>query len=157
MKRKTSFIFALLCAVVQGAWAWEGSGTESDPYLIKRNVDWWDLDANVRKGNNYKDQFFRLANDLDTEGIQVGTEDKPFCGTFDGDGHTLTFDMGVIGNGMEEWINYVDDYCAPFVRLDGATIRHLKVEGRVFSKKKFAAGIVSFIDGDEPTTSMTAM
>ena len=145
-------ILALLCAVAQGAKAWEGSGTESDPYLIKKNVDWWDLDANVRKGNNYKGLFFRLANDLDTEGIQVGTEDKPFCGTFDGDGHTLTFDMGVTGNGMEEWINYIDDYCAPFVRLDGATIRHLKVEGRVFSKKKFAAGIASFIDGNEPTT-----
>lgn len=46
----------------------------------------------------------------------------------------------------------VDDYCAPFVRLDGATIRHLNVTGGIYSSHKYAASIVSIIDGDKPTT-----
>ena len=53
---------------------------------------------------------------------------------------------------MPDRFEYVDDYCAPFVRLDGATIRHLKVKGSIFSRHKFAAGIASLIDGSRTTT-----
>jgi len=45
-----------------------------------------------------------------------------------------------------------DDYCAPFIRLDGATIRHLKVTGEIYTSHQFAAGIASLIDGATATT-----
>ena len=33
--KKILSILALLCAVVQGAWAWDGKGTKDNPWLIK--------------------------------------------------------------------------------------------------------------------------
>ena len=40
MKQRVRFIVALLLMAVQGVWAWEGSGTSTDPYLIQ-NLDEW--------------------------------------------------------------------------------------------------------------------
>ena len=33
-------MIALLCTIVQGVWAWDGSGTSTDPYKIKNSADW---------------------------------------------------------------------------------------------------------------------
>ena len=144
MNRKVLFMFALLCAVAQGAWGWDGSGTSADPYLIRTSADWKQLADDVSGGNSYSGKFFEMAADIDAQGISVGTSDKPFSGTFSGGMHTLTYNRG----GAEP----VDDRCAPFIRLDGATIRDLKVTGKVYSSHKFAGGIASLIDGTAVTT-----
>ena len=144
MNRKVLFMFAMLCAVAQGAWGWDGSGTSADPYLIRTSADWKQLADDVSGGNSYSGKFFEMAADIDAQGISVGTSDKPFSGTFSGGMHTLTYNRG----GAEP----VDDRCAPFIRLDGATIRDLKVTGKVYSSHKFAGGIASLIDGTAVTT-----
>ena len=140
-------VFLLL--VVQTAWAWDGEGTSSNPYLISSTTDWNLLAQSVVGGNSYSGQFFRMTADIDAGGLSVGTENMPFSGTFDGDGHTLTFDRG--GSTETEFV-LVDSDCAPFVRLDGATIRHLNVAGAVYSNHKYAAGIAMIIDGSGQTT-----
>ena len=148
-KKAFLLTFALVCSVAQGAWGWDGSGTSTDPYLIQTNADWQQLADDVSGGETYSGIVFRMTVDIDTEGKSVGTEEKPFCGIFDGDGHTLTYSQG----GMKEYgWDYIDDYCAPFVHLQGATIRHLKVTGEVYSRHKYAAGIASIIDGQGTTT-----
>lgn len=38
MKYKAFLTIALLCLLVQSAWAWNGSGTSADPYLIKSSA-----------------------------------------------------------------------------------------------------------------------
>ena len=50
MNRKVLFMFALLCAVAQGAWGWDGSGTSADPYLIRTSADWKQLSNEVGGG-----------------------------------------------------------------------------------------------------------
>ena len=149
MKQKALMTIALLCTVVQWTWAWDGSGTSTDPYLIKNSADWKQLADDVNGGNSYSGQFFEMTADIDAEGVSVGSESKPFSGTFSGAMHTLTYDRG---GALPDRFEYVDDFCAPFIRLDGATIRHLKVKGGIFSRHKFAAGIASLIDGSRPTT-----
>ena len=60
-----------------------------------------------------------------------------FSGTFDGGGHTLTF-------------NYTatDEKVAPFRYITGATIKNLRVAGTINAGGyKFAAGIVSISNG----------
>ena len=150
MKQRLFYLFAFaLTMVTQGTWAWDGSGTSTDPYLINNAADWRQLADDVSGGNSYNGQYFEMTADIDAEGISVGKSDKPFSGTFSGGMHTLTYDRG---GAMPDRFEYVDDYCAPFIRLDGATIRHLKVKGSIFSRHKFAAGIASLIDGSQTTT-----
>jgi hypothetical protein len=90
-----------------------------------------------------------MTADIDAEGVSVGQSGKPFSGTFDGYKHTLTYNRG---SATSESVEFVDDYCAPFSLLEGATIRHLTVEGTVCSRHKWAAGVASRIDGETATT-----
>ena len=149
MKQKAFFMLALLCAIAQVAWAWDGDGTSADPYQIKSSADWKQLADDVNGGNSYSGKYFEMTADIDAEGISVGNESKPFSGIFSGGMYTLTYDRG---GAKPDRFEYADDYCAPFIRLDGATIRHLKVKGSIFSRHKYAAGIASLIDGSRTTT-----
>lgn len=101
-------------------------------------------------GNNYSGKFFEMTTDIEVNGVSVGAEGKPFSGTFSGAMHTLTYNRG--GADAQGKMQTVNELCAPFICLDGATIRHLKVEGAVYSSHKFAAGIASLIDGTGVTT-----
>ena len=139
-----------MCAVVQGAWAWEGSGTSTDPYLIKTSDDWKEFARSIRWGYDFQGKHFRMTADIDADGATAGSDQYSFNGTFDGDGHTLTYNQGSYDSQQEP--TFVDDYCAPFVRLNGATIRHLNVTGSIYSNHMYAAGIASIIDGSSVTT-----
>jgi len=94
--KKTLVTMALLIIVAAGAWAWDGSGTQTDPYLIQNRADWKQLADDVSGGKSYSGRFFRMTDDIDALGISVGTAVWPFSGTFDGDGHTLTYNRGEI-------------------------------------------------------------
>ncbi len=154
MKQKfflTALVF--VCAIAQQVLAWEGSGTQTDPYLISSSADWKRLSDDVADGNTYSATVFRMTVDINAKGLSVGTEEKSFNGVFDGDGHTLIYNRGSRTE-TTEGVDYVfaEDYCAPFVLVKGATVRHLNVTGTIFSKHKYAAGIVSVVDGTAQTT-----
>ena len=149
MKQKAIALLALLLITVQYMWAWDGSGTQADPYKIKSSADWQEFAIKVSMGNSYQGTFFKMTNDIDANGINAGTSTFAFNGTFDGGNHTLTYNRG---ENNAQGVQAVDDYCAPFVLLNGATIRHLKVTGTIYSKHMHAAGIASLITGANPTT-----
>lgn len=149
MRKRIPFVLLMLLTSFQALLAWDGAGTSSDPYLVRSASDWQQLSGDVSGGNSYVGKFFLLTADIDAGGRSVGAEGKPFCGTFDGDGHTLTYARG---SSSPDGLVFADDYCAPFVLLEGATIRHLNVGGSVFSNRKFAAGIASMVDGEVATT-----
>ena len=111
MKQRLFYLFAFaLTMVTQGTWAWDGSGTSTDPYLINNAADWRQLADDVSGGNSYSGLYFEMTADIDAEGISVGKSDKPFSGTFSGGMYTLTYDRG---GAMPDRFEYVDDYCAP--------------------------------------------
>ena len=75
----------------------------------------------VADGNTELDAV--LTADIELTGnVMVGTSTNQFAGTFDGDGHTVTYNYDITTN-----------YCGLFSYVNGATIRNLKVEGSVTS------------------------
>ena len=138
-----TLLAALICATTT-AWAqttFLGSGNSTDPYLLKSSNEWEALAKQVAEGKNFQNQFFRLSADIDTKGIQVGSLEKPFCGVFDGDNHTLTFSVG-----DNTGDNNAKAPTAPFGCLRGAIVRHVKTTGMVFTDNAQNGGIAVCID-----------
>ena len=110
-----------------------GAGTEESPYQIADATDWDNLAYNVDTcEESYSGKYFKLTNSDLNVTTMVGTSGVPFRGTFDGDGNTLTINLTA-----------TDNYCAPFRYINGATIKHLHVEGNINgNNKKQLAGLV---------------
>ena len=128
--------------MVQGASAWNGSGTSGVPYQITSTADWNTLASNVASGTNYSGKYFKLTADITVTTMVTAT----FSGTFDGGGHTLTF-------------NYTatDDNAAPFAYITGATIRNLHTTGTINTAYKFAAGLVAISNGGTITNCQSSV
>lgn len=119
-----------------------GSGTADDPYLIT-SVDTWNYLADqVNNGTTYSGKYFRLTNDISVTTMVTAT----FSGTFDGGGHTLTFNYTATG-----------DNAAPFAYITGATIKNLRVAGTINTGYKFAAGIVAISNGGTITNCRSSV
>ena len=132
------FLVAALLLMVQGASAWSGSGNSaSDPILIANANDWNTLATNVASGTNYSGKYFKLTADI-TVTTMVGSYSgtKTFNGTFDGGGHTLTFNYTATAKET-----------APFAYLKNATIQNLRVAGTINTGYKFAAGLCVYSSG----------
>lgn len=119
-----------------------GSGTEQDPYLISSPGNWNYLAEKVRTGNTYSGKFFKLVTDITVNTMVGVSNSKYFGGTFDGGGNTLVF-------------NYtsVQEYCAPFRYIHGATIKNLQTAGTINASAKYAAGIAGYVQNVNHITS----
>ncbi len=103
-----------------------------DIYTIKTAEGWdyfcrrMEVDADL---NGFSGKTVMLGDNI-TVTTMAGSGKYPFKGTFDGDGHTLTF-------------NYTADMpnCAPFCTTNGATIRNLHATGQI------DGGIWNYIGG----------
>ena len=118
-----------------------GTGTAGDPYTISNSDEWTNFAYNVNSGNNYTGKYVKLTNDISVT-TPVGdhasdSDNKPFSGTFLGDGHTITAALAIDGK----------QGLAPFRCIDGATIRDLKVAGTIASNQNHTAGIAGFASG----------
>ena len=76
--------------------AFDGAGTETDPFQIKTAADMQQLDDYVEGGETFAGTFVKVMNDIElAEGWNgVGASGKPFSGNFDGGNHTLTIPSG---------------------------------------------------------------
>lgn len=74
--------------------------------------------------------------DLGNSNLMVGTVSYPFTGTFDGQGHTITYDY-----------NFSANYCGLFSYISGATIRNLRVEGKVVTKGIHYGALIGYGNG----------
>ncbi len=120
-----------------------GSGdSESDPYLISSPGNWNYLAEKVRTGSTYSGKFFKLVTDITVNTMVGVSNSKYFGGTFDGGGNTLFF-------------NYtsVQEYCAPFRYIHGATIKNLQTAGEINAMAKYAAGIAGYAQNINHITS----
>ena len=127
---------------VWGVTDYGADGSEDHPYIISTAAGWDALATAVNGGETFTDTYFKLSDDFDNSATPVTTMagcagrylDRPFKGTFLGNGRTLTVNLETT---ME------DEGCAPFFRTNGATIKNLRVAGTVTTDEKCAAGIVS--------------
>ena len=101
---------------------------EKDCYEIASKENWKAFCDLVNGGQNAIDAKMTKDVDLGTEIVQVGNSIEMYTGTFDGQGHTLSFD----------WTSGP----APFDFVDGATIKNLRVKGKITGSGQEAAGLV---------------
>ena len=117
-----------------------GGGTETDPYIISSAEEWNELAATPE----HFDMSFKLGEDI-TVSTMVGMADQPFTGTFDGDGHTLTFNLET-----------AEAYAAPFRYVTGnATFKNLVVDGTITTSAQYAAGVVALVQENTANAKMT--
>ena len=128
----------------------EGTGTEDDPYLIP-SIEKWNLLADkVKAGKTYEGKYFRQTANIGPVTKSVGyynnndSYNKPFSGTYDGQGHYLELDYA---SG-----DYTQD--APFLSVNGATIKNLHTKGMITTKDKYAAGLISRSNNYHKTTNV---
>ena len=117
--------------------AFDGAGTEADPFQIKTAEDMQTLDGYVENGEPFAGTYLKVLADITlTEGWNgVGAAGKPFGGNFDGAGHTLTIPSG--GKAL-------------FAFVRGAEIHDLAVYG----EKIDDYGLVSIYTSDSGVASV---
>ena len=114
-----------------------GSGSEDNPVLISTVDDWDSFCGMLSNKKTYSGLIVKLDNDLEVSSMaSVVDEAYAFAGTFDGAGHTLTFNYGSADSPATE------KYVAPFRRINAATIKNLHVKGNIYTNCESAGGIV---------------
>ena len=109
-------------------------------------MTWSDFATSVNNGTTYEGMTIYLDEDIATS-TMVGTvvnntTIKPFMGTFDGQGHTITFNLGTASSRTNV------EQCAPFRFARGATIKNLRVTGAIYTSTQFASGFVARVQYD---------
>ena len=117
--------------------------TEKDYYEIASKADWQAFCALVEDGQTAVDAKMTKDVDLETDITMAGTANKPYAGTFDGQGHTLKIDWNA---------GSVNDV-APFGRVNGATIRNLRTEGSIRSNSFYLSGLIDEAAGGNITVA----
>ncbi len=103
-------------------------------FVLSSEDDWKYFDQRIRENS-------RLSAVLTCD-LEVGTLlSNTFSGTFDGLGHTLTFNYNNSGN-----------YLAPFRHVANGTIRNLTVTGTLKSLSSFAGGIIGQVASNQSAT-----
>lgn len=112
----------------------------TNPYVIS-TTDGWNLlcdclaEENNTTWNRFSGKTVRLDDDIDVIRM-TGSSHHDFCGTFDGNGHTLNVNYGTADEPIDE------DNAAPFRNVEnGCVIKNLHVAGDIYTSKKYAAGI----------------
>ncbi len=109
---------------------WTGSGTQADPYVITTLDQLQAFAQSVNMGQSYKDKYIALGADIDMSTLAesyhpIGTADRPFNGTFDGQGHTLS---GWTHTSYDESYQGIFGYAGPH-----STLKNLNITGASFT------------------------
>ena len=113
------------------------SWDQPDAMRITSVADWNTFVNKVKEANGQYDVNAVLCANITTDQY-CGEDGKPFRGTFDGNGHTLTFNRS----------GWTSQYIAPFRLVRDATIRNLHTAGTIGSNQKFIGGIVAYSNGN---------
>lgn len=139
LKTKVILIMVLLCGFGGTARAqWDGEGTSDSPYLIKTGDHLVTLATNS-KTNQYSGKYFRLENDLNMNGVEIGTigvNGNPFNGTFDGNGHAIrniTISLPeAVNSGLFGFIS------------TNSTVKNIILDGASISGKNYVGALVGY-------------
>ena len=143
-------LFLLALVLTMPTWAQGGSGNESETITIASKEDWKAFCERVNKGQTTLNAKLTKDVDLGEEIVMAGTLDPNspgydlfyYTGTFDGQGHTLSF----------SWDAGSRDDIAPFKYVKDATIKNLRTQGKITTKGDYLSGMVYGAFG---TTTLT--
>ena len=124
-------LFLLALVLTMPTWAQGNNGTEV--VSIGSKAEW---KAFCQRVNHNGEPFLnaKLTQDVDLGGeiVMLGSVSYPYSGTFDGNGHTLSFN----------WNAGEDNQIAPFYYVENATIKNLRTQGKITSKGNGLSGMV---------------
>lgn len=139
------FIAVMICASV--SYAYSGSGSSTDPYVIESYSDFVYLmqgsEATSSTGN-----YFKLSCDIQLAGYSnwepAGTLDTPFTGHFDGQGHTIYINIAPLPLTTGSYIRMTYDRSLfGIIESNGDAVVNLDVEG--IARGYNAGGIASVL------------
>jgi|GEM_PF-611732 len=120
-------------------------GNKATNTMYIRNAEEWKLFAHLVNDEKMNTLNVKLDGDINLgkEIVMVGNLGiVNYSGTFDGQGHTISFDWNSNG-----------DARAPFYVVNDATIKNLRIKGQITEKKKCdVAGFVYGVEGTATTT-----
>ncbi|MBP3251303.1 MAG: Ig-like domain-containing protein [Prevotella sp.] len=108
-----------------------------DAMRITSAADWDTFCQRVKDAKGQYDVNAVLCADITTSNY-CGADGATYRGTFDGNGHTLTYNKQ----------NYNQQYVGPFYSVGDATIRNLHTAGTITSSQKFVGGITAWSNGN---------
>ena len=104
--------------------------------IIKTPEDWNAFASSVSAGTSYYEKIVMLDADIEVSTMAGSDDIRSFQGTFDGRGHTLTFNATAS-----------ELYNAPFLYVCNATIKNLHTAGTITTDRKFCSGLVGHATG----------
>ena len=141
---------------------WGGSGSENDPWVISYRTQLDMLASRVNTGqgdeyasSGYNGKFFKLGNDIaypyetawdnnhlgENNYTAIGNLSGYFCGTFDGDGHTVS-GIRIYKNGHS---NDGDNNQGLFGIVDGGTVKNVTLSNTNIIGYRYTGGIVGYL------------
>lgn len=166
---------ALVMITTAATWAQSafsgGDGSEDDPYRIASAANLDQLASDVNGGNAYSGKYFKMTADIsyaystawnsDAEytsnytaiGNRLGnstTQENPFSGTFDGDGHTVS-GIRIYKNGGSGWADY---FSGIFGFVLNGTVRNVTLADARLTGRNSVGGIVGSAIADEGTCTI---
>lgn len=119
----------------------EGSGLESDPYIIRNS-------GQIRSVNYDLSAYYRLEESIDFNGSifeGIGTYGTPFTGHFDGNGCSIRNCIIRGGVGSEDFT----DYTGFFRVINDAQIRNVNLTDIEVYGKSYTGGLIGYGTGSE--------
>ena len=140
-KRLLISMLTLLCCCT-GTWALDRD-TENY-YILSSLQDWKDFASLAQTVPTINARMIADI-DLGDDQTMIGSYATRYSGTFDGQGHTLTFNYNTSSMSIESGQSYLG--AAPFRDIEGATIRNLRTAGSITADKIGASGLVGWAYG----------
>ncbi|MBR2184466.1 MAG: hypothetical protein IJ897_03465 [Prevotella sp.] len=141
MKRLLTLLL-LTCGLTTGLWALDRD-TENY-YILSSLQDWQDFASLAQTVPTINARMIADI-DLGSDQTMIGSYATRYSGTFDGQGHTLTFNYNTSSMSIESGQSYLG--AAPFRDIEGATIRNLRTAGSITADKIGASGLVGWAYG----------
>ncbi|MCH3982347.1 MAG: hypothetical protein LKE41_10705 [Prevotella sp.] len=102
----------------------------------------WDQFCKLVNGGNSKLAAKMTADVNEAVSTMAGTSKRPYQGSFDGQGHTLTLSISTETDGT-----------GPFAFADGATIKDLRTTGSIWTSRRYCGSIVGEVNNSLTTVS----
>ncbi|MBO7498996.1 MAG: fibronectin type III domain-containing protein, partial [Bacteroidaceae bacterium] len=110
-------------------------------FPIRSEADWAKFSQNVEAANGEYDVNARLFADITTDWRVGRSESAYYRGTFDGNGHTLTFNR-----------TDTEQYAAPFRYVGNASFRNLRTAGTIKATAQYTGGLIGYITNGSKVT-----
>ncbi|MBQ8146413.1 MAG: MBL fold metallo-hydrolase [Clostridia bacterium] len=137
MKQKLLFLLLTVCVAITlclTVSAMQGSGTESDPYIVETADDFASIKSNLSA-------HYRLNADISVSSDTGAIVEGPFTGVFDGNGKTVTVSINAPTTQSS------DSFDALFGVVSGGTVKNVTVTGSVKGSNKVAGVVGKLYNG----------